>query len=176
MEKYPKSLWNRDYLLSDEWIGVWLHSVVSDFPVLHLAYWVGIFRCAFLPHTSSLPCYTLGSLVLWLEDPSTSGSDPSSHRLSIPIVFQRFLLGVLLIFQGSTLSFYVFYWLLLGTCNPGFTLDSHGLRLMIQWRLQIPLPVSIMEPPLKTDIGINLMKYASFLPGRTEFQDRGQIL
>jgi hypothetical protein len=46
---------------------VGLRSMVSDFPVLHPAFWLRIFRGA-------LPGSTLGSLGLWLGDSSISGS------------------------------------------------------------------------------------------------------
>jgi hypothetical protein len=70
-----------------------LRWVVSDFPVLHPASWVGIFHGAFLPPSSSLSCSTLDSLRLWLEIPSFPGSALGSHRLSRPFVFHVFWLG-----------------------------------------------------------------------------------
>jgi hypothetical protein len=42
-EPYPETrgIWDRVYLPHESWMGVDLRSVVSDFPVLHPASWVG---------------------------------------------------------------------------------------------------------------------------------------
>jgi hypothetical protein len=87
--------------------GVGLHSVVSDFPLLHPASWVGILRGAFISLSSSQLCSVIGFLWFWLGDPSVPGSALSSHRLLLPIVFQGFWLGVTLIFSEFTLSSHI---------------------------------------------------------------------
>jgi hypothetical protein len=70
-----------------------LDGVVSDFRVLHPTSWVGIFRCEFIPLSSSVHCSAIGFLWFRLGDPSVLGSAICSNRLLISIVFQGFWLG-----------------------------------------------------------------------------------
>jgi hypothetical protein len=122
---------------------VGLRSVISDFPVFHPAPRVGIFRGAFLPPSSSLPCSALGSPGLWLGIPP-SQVPPLAHILFLPIVFQGFCMGVPLIFQEFILSSHVLCWLPL----------VPWLCPRLPWT-RVGGPVAIGDTPESVSHGIN---------------------
>ena len=148
-----RDLPNLGYFSSEDQMEVILHCIVSDFPVLQPAFWVGIFQDAFHPLSSSLPCSTIASLRLRLGIPAFPGSALGSHRLSLPFVFQMFWLGVPLTFQGFTPGSCGLCWL--RPLNPGSVFGSHGLWLVVQWRLGIlPVVTLTASPLLSTGIRI----------------------
>jgi hypothetical protein len=137
-------------------MGVDLRSVVSDFPDIHPASLVGIFRGALISLSSSLLWSAIGFVWFWLGDPSVLSSAIGFHRLLLPMVFQRFLLGV------STHLPRVRPFLSCALLASLVNLGSYGLRLVVQCRLRI-LPGCLLRRHLRSGMASESMNEVRFI-------------